>query len=303
MYTTCNHGKEIRTIDLKTAEGVTDLLELIDGADIVVQNFRPGTMERMGLGWEMLHARCPELICVSISGFGTEGPMSGFRVYDPIIQAAAGICDSQADPVTGDLLLFQGILADKATSLYAGQAALAALLDRAQQRPATGTSVGTHVELNMFDCGLHFNWPDGMYNETFVESDGVVTWPDYAAFYRLTAAAGGHLAYSIVSDQEVTGALRAVGLEQLLDDPRFANAKGRATNRDELLPLVDAAVTDFADMDELLAALWANDVPASKVEDRSQLHSHPQAVANGSIRVVEDVTSGRIRQSSPVFEI
>ncbi|MDG1410532.1 MAG: CoA transferase [Acidimicrobiales bacterium] len=303
MYTTCNLGKEVCTIDVKSESGLAEILELIDGADMVVQNFRPGAMERIGLGWDTLHARNPALICVSISGFGTEGPMSGFRVYDPIIQAAAGICDTQVDPETGGPALFQGILADKVTSLYAAQAALGALLDRAQQRIESGTSVGKHIQVNMLDCGIHFNWPDGMYNHTFVETDKLAVKPDYSGFYRLSTAGDGHLAYSVVSDQEMTGAMRALGLGDLLDDPALADERSRRKARAELLVLIEDAVTAHDDLDQLLQKLWDHDVPASRVESRSTLHEHPQVVVNQSINDIDDPDVGRIRQSAPVFEI
>jgi crotonobetainyl-CoA:carnitine CoA-transferase CaiB-like acyl-CoA transferase len=303
MYATCNIGKEVRTIDVKTDDGLAELLGLIDGADMLVQNFRPGTMDRMGLGWETLHARRPELICLSISGFGPEGPMSGVRVYDPIIQAAAGICDTQVDPATGGPQLFQGILADKVTSLYAAQAALGALLDRAQQQLETGTSVGKHVQVNMFDCSIHFNWPDGMYNHTFVEADDVDAKPDYSAFYKLSPAAGEHLAYSIVTDKEVTGAMQALGLGHLLDDPEFGDAKARRSARRRLLVMVEDAVRAHDDLDDLLQKLWDHEVPASRVESRSSLHEHPQVVVNRSITEIDHPVHGRIRQSAPVFEI
>lgn len=303
MYATCNHGKDIRTIDLKTSDGLDEVLELLDSADMVVQNFRPGAMARMGLGWDTLHARNPELICLSISGFGPKGPMAGFRVYDPIIQAAAGICDSQIDPSTGGPFLFQGVLVDKVTSLYAAQAAFAALLDRAQQRLATGTSEGTHVEVSMFDSALHFLWPDGMYNHTFTQADGVDTWPDYSAFYRLSTAGGGHLAYSVVSDDEMTGALRALGLDHLFDDPRFGSRGERVTRRDELLEMIEAAVNASPDLDALLDALWAYDVPASRVEDRAGLATHPQVIANNSMQIVDFQPTGPLHQAAPVFTV
>ncbi len=303
MYTTCNIGKEVVTIDAKSEAGLAELLALIDGADMVVQNFRPGTMDRMGLGWEALHERNPELICLSISGFGPEGPMSGFRVYDPIIQAASGICDTQVDSLTGGPQLFQGIIVDKVTSLYAVQAALGALLDRAQQRLTSGTSVGKHVDLNMFDCGVHFNWPDGMYNHTFVEEDGVVARPDYSGLYFLSTAGDGHLAYSVVTDSEMVGALTALGLEYLLADPTYADEQARRKGRAELLEMVDEAVRAHDDLDGLLSTLWAHDVPASRVESRATLHDHPQVLATQSIREVDHPEVGRIRQPAPVFEI
>lgn len=303
MYATCNHGKEVVTIDVKTDDGLAELLELIDGADMVVQNFRPGAMDRIGLGWDTLHERNPALICLSISGFGPTGPMSGFRVYDPIIQAAAGICDTQIDPETGGPQLFQGILADKVTSLYAAQAALAALLERAQQRLETGTSVGRHVEVNMFDCGVHFNWPDGMYNHTFVDDDGVDTHPDFSTNYRLSPAGGGHLAYSVVTDQEMVGALRALGFAELLDRPGYDGPAARVRARPELLSMIEDAVRSHDDLDALLSLLWEHDVPASKVESRASLHEHPQAIANQTITEVDAPGVGLIRQSAPVYEI
>ncbi len=303
MYATCNLGKDVRTIDVKTDDGLSDLLALIDDADMVVQNFRPGAMDRIGLGWETLHDRNPSLICLSISGFGPAGPMSGFRVYDPIIQAAAGICDTQIDPETGGPQLFQGILADKVTSLYAAQAALAALLDRAMQRMETGTSIGKHVEVNMFDCGIHFNWPDGMYNHTFVDDDGVSEQPDFSAFYRLSPAGGGHLAYSVVTDQEMVGAMGALGFGDLLDDPDYADPAARVRSRPQLLAMIEQAVRSHDDLDALLGLLWEHDVPASKVEARASLHEHPQSIVNENITHIDDPEIGRIRQSAPVFEI
>ncbi len=303
MYTTCNHGKEVRTLDVKTEEGRAELLALVDEADLLVQNFRPGAMDRLGLGWDTLHARNPQLIYLSISGFGPSGPMSGVRVYDPIIQAAAGICDTQVDPLGGGPLLYQGILADKITSLYTAQAAFAALLERSQQQLVSGTSEGRHIELNMFDCAIHFNWPEGMYNHTYVDPGGVQSAPDFSAGYRLTPVADGHLAYSVVTDSELSGAMRAVGLDHLFDDPAYATPQARSTRRIELLQTVRERVMEAPSLDDLLTAMWHNDVPASRVESRADLHAHPQVDANSSIRIVDDAIIGEFRQSAPVFEI
>ena len=122
MFVSCNRGKRSLAIDLKQPAALAILHRLIAGADVLVQNFRPGTMERFGLDDASIRALNPKLIYLSISGVGETGPYVGKRVYDPVIQSLSGFADVQANQTTGRPQLIRTIVADKTTAVHAAQA-------------------------------------------------------------------------------------------------------------------------------------------------------------------------------------
>ena len=162
LFATSNRSKRSVVIDLKQSQGVALLKRLVSTADVFVQNFRPGTAGRMGIGESVLRAVAPDLIYVSISGFGENGPYAQQRVYDPIIQARSGLAAMQRDRETGRPRMVRTIMADKLTALTAAQAMTAALLARER------TGEGQHVRLAMLDAMISFLWPEGMMHYTFV---------------------------------------------------------------------------------------------------------------------------------------
>ena len=121
LFVSTNRGKRSLSLDLKRPEAATIMRKLICRADVLVQNFRPGTMERLGLGEPALRAENPRLIYVSISGVGERGPYAKKRVYDPIIQGLSGFADLQADPETRRPRMIRTIVADKTTAIFAAQ--------------------------------------------------------------------------------------------------------------------------------------------------------------------------------------
>ena len=123
LFVSSNRGKRSLALDLKRPEAGPIMRKLITSADVLVQNFRPGTMERLGLGEAALRAFHPRLVYVSISGVGENGPYAGKRVYDPIIQGLSGFADLQADPGTRRPRMIRTIVADKTTAIFAAQAA------------------------------------------------------------------------------------------------------------------------------------------------------------------------------------
>ena len=160
-----NRGKKSLAIDLKSKEGKEILLKLTEEADVFMQNFRPGAIERMGLGEDVVRRLQPKIIYVSISGFGETGPYSGQRVYDPIIQAISGLADIQRDRESGQPKMVRTIIPDKTTSVTAAQAITAALLHRER------TGEGQHVRLSMLDTMIAFLWPEGMSGLNFVGNE------------------------------------------------------------------------------------------------------------------------------------
>ena len=155
-FLSCNRSKRSLSINLKSEEGVVAVKRLLANTDVLVQNFRPGAIERMGLGEAVAREIRPDIIFVSISGFGEKGPYSHQRVYDPIIQALSGLADIQRDKDSGKPKMVRTIIPDKTTSVTAAQAITAALLHRER------TGEGQHIRLSMLDTMVAYLWPEGM---------------------------------------------------------------------------------------------------------------------------------------------
>ena len=169
MFYSCNRGKRSIALDLKTDAGRDVLTDLIRGTDVLLQNFRPGAIERMGFGEDVVRSLNEKIIYVSISGFGAQGPYAHKRVYDPVIQALSGATDIQANRETGKPAMFRIIIADKVTSLTAAQAISSALFHRER------TGEGQHIRLSMLETMLAFFWPEGMGGLTFADREYDVT--------------------------------------------------------------------------------------------------------------------------------
>ncbi|MFZ5608879.1 MAG: CaiB/BaiF CoA transferase family protein [Pseudomonadota bacterium] len=292
MFAACNRGKEAIAIDLKQEAGRAVLWRLIDRADVLIQNFRPGAMERLGFGWPAVNARNEALVYLSISGFGATGPMAQKRVYDPIIQVASGVADAMADPETGAPALFPGILCDKVTALYGLQAVTAALLARAR-----GLAKGQHIALAMLDATIHFQWPDAMYNHSFLDPTAR-RMVEFSQFYRIAEAGDGHVTICPMSEKEMRGLVRALGIEEILEDQRFNTLAGRLQHHRELAEILKARYQAMT-IEQLMDKLDAHDVPAAAVVRRDDLAALPQVAANESIATLADPRAGPMRAARP----
>lgn len=156
LFISSNRGKRSLSIDARNASGREVLTRLVAQADVLVQNFRPGTMERVGLGVQELRQRHPRLIYVSISGVGDTGPYVKKRVYDPIVQGLSGFADIQSQPVTNRPQMIRTIVCDKTTAVFTAQALAAALYAREK------TGQGDHIQVAMLDAMISCLWPEGM---------------------------------------------------------------------------------------------------------------------------------------------
>ena len=161
-FLSANRGKQAIAINLKTPEGVSLLKQLAADVDVMVQNFRPGAIERMGLGYTEIRAINPEIVYCSISGFGETGPYSHKRVYDPVIQSLSGLADIQRDRESGRPKMIRTVIPDKTTAITAAQAITAALLSRER------TGKGQHVRVAMIDAMISLTWAEGMAGYTVV---------------------------------------------------------------------------------------------------------------------------------------
>lgn len=252
---------------------------------MLVHNFRPGVMDRLGLGSARLRAENPRLIYVAISGFGKEGPLRDAPAYDPIIQAHAGFAASQG---RGTPAFIRNLICDKVTAYTAAQAIVTALYHRER------TGAGQHVDLSMLDASLYFLFPDAFMNETLLDDD-VSPAPRLGDLaYELTLTCDGAITVSAGTPRQQLGVLRALGLEQLLQDPRFATREARLAHRDAYRALLAEAFAALS-TEEALARLHACDVPAAKCLERAEVLDHPQLAANGTLDRVDHPTMGAMR--------
>ena len=260
-----NAGKRAVAIDARQDAGKALLRRLADRADVIVQNFRPGIVERMGLGYQTLAAQRPELVYVSISGYGADGPYRDAPATDSVMQADSGLMVSNQDE-RGTPRRIGVLVADAATGLYAAQAVSAALYKKAMR----GT--GSHVEVGLFEACVSFQ------STAFLEHQiagkrpsGAVSAPN-----GVFDTADGKLTLVTLNNEQFANVCRALERTEWLDDARFADNASRVAHRAEL----------HADINALLgaqtAAFWMDrlkqhDVLHAPVRDYDAVMAHPQA--------------------------
>ena len=290
-FLSCNRSKRSLCVDLKTDEGLAIVRRLAATADVLVQNFRPGAIERMGLGEDVVRKLKPDIIFVSISGFGETGPYAHQRVYDGIIQALSGLCDIQTDNETGRPRMVRTIVPDKTTSVTAAQAITAALFARER------TGKGQHVRLAMLDTMVAYLWPEASSPLTFLDNEQDPA-RQQAGPDLIFETLDGYITAAVISNAEWAGMCRAFGREELIEDPRFKTAAARGQNRTERRTIMNEEIAKWPTA-EILARLDSEVVPAAPVLRRGEVIEDAQVVENGIIEVREDPELGPVRQPRP----
>lgn len=291
MFVNINRSKRSLTLNAKEPEGRGVLLDLVSTADVVVQNFRPGVVQRLGIDYEAAKAVKPDIIYLSISGFGQSGPYAGRRVYDPIVQALSGLTTLQAGSDDARPNLLRTILPDKLSAITASQTICAAIIARDRQ------GVGQHIELSMIDSVLSFLWASDMGAYTF--ADRPVAPAEAASFIDLIyQAADGYMTVSVMSNKEWAAFCRATDQLELIDDPRFSTPEARDRNVNERLQLIQDTIAGNT-VAHWLALFDEHEVPAAPALTRAQVISDPQVVHNQTIIEVDHPVAGRLRQTRP----
>jgi crotonobetainyl-CoA:carnitine CoA-transferase CaiB-like acyl-CoA transferase len=284
-----NRNKKSVVLNLKEPAGREALLKLVATADVFVQNFRPGVIEKMGLGEDELRKVAPNLIMVSISGFGDTGPYAQRPVYDPLIQGLSGLATVQAGADGRRPQLVRTILPDKLTGVTAAQAITAALFARER----TGES--QHVRISMLDAIIAFLWSSDMGSQTFVQGD--VPQQEAASFQDLIyETTTDYITIAVQNDREWQAIIRAVNRPEWAEDQRFLTAELRQQNIDARLELIQSVIrTDSAE--HWLARLEEEQVPCAPVLTRTQVLDHPQIQANDLLVNYNHAQAGQIRQT------
>jgi len=290
LFQMCNRGKRSIAVDVHHDEGRELVRLLAERSDVFVQNFRPGVVERLGLGYDDVRAVNPDIVYVSISGFGPEGPYATKGAYDTVIQAYGGLATSQADPETHEPQFLRQTAADKITALVAAQAITAALFARERG------DGGQHLQLSMLDAVVSFLWADAAGNEVLLDADRSQPSSFVASFRPLRFLDGWGIA-TPTSDADFAGLCRAFGVDGY-DDPRVATIAERAQHRDVSRALVDQCyvVARGLTTAAAMARLEAERVPCGVVLSPAELASDPHAQAIGLLEDSEHPSAGRLRQ-------
>ena len=289
LYLVCNRGKRSIAVDL-TTEGGADIVRVLAArSDVVLQNFRPGVLDRHGLGYEDIKVLNPEVVYCSLSGFGASGPYRDKSAYDTVIQAYAGLASNQADPSDGVPVFLRQTAADKVTSLYASQAITAALFARERGKG------GQHVELSMMDAVVSFLWADSAANEVLLDSDHTQN-SSFVAGFRPFRFTDGWGIVTPTSDADFAGMCRAFDVEGY-DDPRVSTIRERIKHRHLTEPIMDGCYASAANLtsEEAMFRLNAQRVPCSVVVTPAELPHDEHAAAIGLFVERDHPVAGRTR--------
>ena len=284
-----NRNKRSIAIDLKTEGGKEVLFRLVKEADVFVQNFRPGVAVRIGVGENAVRAFSPEIIYVSISGFGENGPYATRPAYDPIIQALSGLASIQGGADDDRPRLVRTILPDKLTAFAAAQAITAALLTKVK------TGQGQHVRLSMLDTLVSFMWASDMGAHTFVE-DAEAQETAASKIDLIYDTADGYVSVAVNTDREWEALTRALDHPEWLEDPRFSTPALRSLNINVRLELIQEVLLKRT-TEEWMSQFELERVPCAPVLTRAEMLRHPQLKSNKMIVEYDHPSAGRIRQA------
>lgn len=288
VFHACNRGKRSVAIDTKADAGRDLLIQLIDSADVFIQNFRPGATDRMGVGAAAMRERNPSLIYVSVSGFGATGPYADQMVYDFVIQGVTGLAAFEG--AGGPPQLTKNLTIDKATALTVAQAITAALLHRER------TGEGQHLEIDMVGAGLQFVAPDGMWNHA-LQGEGITPTPPMSLNYDVRPTKDGYITLNLATNSTWPRLCAAID-PALADDPRFATYADRQRNAAALAAAVDAVLAELTSA-EALDRLRTNDMPGGPVLELSDVADDPQIVHNDAMVTYDSPVIGVIREPRP----
>jgi crotonobetainyl-CoA:carnitine CoA-transferase CaiB-like acyl-CoA transferase len=292
-----NRTKKSIVLDLKIPADQAIALELAKRAHVLVENFAPGTAERLGLGWERVHAANPRLLYCSMSGFGQTGPFRHRLALDPIIQAVTGVM-SVTGPPNGPPHMVGAPLADVISGLYAAYAIVSTL------RLAEEDGIGRHIDISMQAAMLAALGPrmgqalQAGKSPSRIGNENLLRVPSNV----YSTADGMFVSIMVTNDRHWPPFCRALDRPEWLEDPRFASMPLRARNRIDIHRLVAERIASepyrhWSD------ALERERVPFARVNDYLEALAHPQVTHRGLIREVQHPTSGPIRVVGPPWLI
>jgi len=276
-FLVCNRNKRGMTLDLKTAEGQDVLKRLARDADVLIENFRTGTMEEFGLGYDALSALNPRLVYCAISAFGRTGPLAQRAGYEALLQAYTGVMSLTGEP-DGEPVRCGLSFLDLTTGIIAAFAVVNALLARER------TGLGQKIECSLLETALTLL---NYHAEAYLLDGTVATrlgssHPSVVPYRNFRCRDGQYIFIAAANDRLWGRLCTGLGLEHLADDPRFSTNMDRVSHRAELEPIIAAAVGGY-DLDPLLELLDRAGVPVAPVNTIDRLMNDPQVEHRGML--------------------
>jgi crotonobetainyl-CoA:carnitine CoA-transferase CaiB-like acyl-CoA transferase len=289
FYAQMNRNKRSLSVDLKNPEGIAIIKKLAETADILVENFRGGVPDRLGIGYDDLRKLNDRLIYVSITGFGPSGPYSHKPAYDPIAQGLVGMMHIQGMPFGGKPQLIQSAIVDKTTGTTAAGVAMAALY--ARDRPG-GTGRGQRVDVPMIDAWATNSLADMMPVDSFVPND--MPDPTPLAVLRTFETADGYVVGMALQDNHFQGLCHALECTELLEREGMRNVGERVHKFGPWLDAIGEAMKRYTTA-EVLSRLDAAGVPFGPVKTIREFAEDPQVKHNRTIFDAEHPDAGTMR--------
>jgi crotonobetainyl-CoA:carnitine CoA-transferase CaiB-like acyl-CoA transferase len=293
-FLSINRNKRGIAVDLKTDAGREVALRLADGADVLVENFRPGAAARLGLGYPELSARNPRLVYASISGYGQTGPDAELPGYDAIAQALGGVVSVTGES-TGPPVRVGTPVADLGAAMWAAIGVLAAL----HARSASGR--GDWIDISLLDGQIAWlTYVAGGYFASGEVPRRYGSAHPTIVPYQALRTSDGYLMVAVGNDSLWQRFAPIIGLPELARDSRFATNPDRVVHRDELIPLIETALASRASAD-WAAELSRAGIPAGAINTVDRALAHPQVLARDMVLTTEHPTAGPLRMpGSPV---
>jgi crotonobetainyl-CoA:carnitine CoA-transferase CaiB-like acyl-CoA transferase len=295
-FMSVNRNKRSLTINLKAAEGKEVLWRLLERSDVLVENFRPGALGRLGFDFEEVHTRLPGLIYCSISGFGHSGPDAHLPGYDVLIQGEAGLMSLTGDP-DGPPYKLGTSISDLTAGMIATQGIMAALLERER------SGQGQHVDIAMLDTSAALlSYQAGIYFATGEAPTRRGNAHPSIVPYSTFPCADGTIIIAVGNDSLFQRFCALIEREELVADPRFATAAARVENREAMDALL-CEILQQHPRQHWLDLLREQGIPCGGVRDVAEVCGSAQLAARGMIQQIDHPTAGKIGQLGPPINL
>ena len=287
MFSTLNRNKKCICLDFKNEDDLQVLMNLVATADVLIENYRPGIVKKLGIDYDSLIEIKPDLIYCSISGYGQSGPYVEKKVYDPLIQGTVGIPNAQSSVFPE---LIRTIIYDKVTGLTSAQAISAALYQKANGEG------GQYLPISMMESALYYNWPDLMMNYTFEE--GGLNIGELADLFEVYKTLDGGVVLIIIANDEIFTKFCTTFDVNLHLEEKYSNLVSRIVHREELTKEINK-ITSKLKSKELEKIMDEEGISASICNDLSEVHLDPQVVEQNSIVEIDLPELGIMRMPKP----
>ncbi len=295
-YLCVNRNKKSITLNLKDEEARTLLVELVKKSDVLVENFKVGTLERLGLGYETLREVNPGLVYCSITGFGPEGPYKDRPGYDFIVQAMGGIMSITGEP-EGPPMKVGVAIVDITTGMFAAYAIVAAL----RHRDRTGR--GQRIDISLLESQVA--WLANVASNYLVSGEVPRRYgnahPNIVP-YQTFPTADGWIAVAVGNDRQFERLCKVIGRPELADDPKFATNPSRVRNRDVLVPILEKVFLGRS-TEEWCQVLLEADIPVGPINTVDKVLSDPQVIARSMVQEIDHPSAGRVKLVGPPYKL